>query len=299
MSGGNGTTKKIVTHNGNFHTDEVFACAILSLVHDGNIEIVRSREPKVWAIADYVVDVGGEYDPLRGRFDHHQIGGAGVRASGAPYASFGLVWKEYGEQVCGSAEVARVIDERMVQPIDAGDNGFETFGVHGEVAPYLLQDVIASFRPVWNEDRTENQGFFEALEVAKKILAREVVRVCGEEAGKHFVEEAYQRAEDKRIIVLEDHYPWYEVLGVLSGPLFVVKPDRMNQGRWKIEAIRDSVHSFKNRKDMPVAWGGLCDEELARVSGVSDALFCHTKLFVAVAGSKEGAIALAKLAVEA
>ena len=29
--------------------------------------------------ADYLVDFGGENDPLRKRFDHHQQGGAGVQ----------------------------------------------------------------------------------------------------------------------------------------------------------------------------------------------------------------------------
>src|SRR3989344_202259 len=131
-------SKIVVTHSGNFHTDEVFACAVLSLLNDGNIEVIRSRKKEVWVTGDYVVDVGGEYDPSRGRFDHHQEGGAGVRPNGIPYSSFGLVWKEFGEKISGSSYVARVIDERVAQPVDAGDNGFETFGVRGEVAPYIL-----------------------------------------------------------------------------------------------------------------------------------------------------------------
>jgi uncharacterized UPF0160 family protein len=38
------------------------------------------------------------------------------------------------------------------------------------------------------------------------------------------------------------------------------------------------------------------NEELAQVTGVADAVFCHNKLFMAVAKSKEGAIKLAELA---
>lgn len=291
--------KKIVTHSGNFHTDEVFACAVLSILNDGKIEIERSREKEVWATGDYVVDVGGEYDPARGRFDHHQEGGAGARSNGIPYSSFGLVWKEYGEKISGSPYVARVIDERLVQPVDAGDNGFETFGVCGEVAPYILQDVVSAFRPGWNEARTEDEGFFDVVPFAEKIIAREIVRARTEEEGKRHAEEAYLKAEDKRIIILEDHYPWYEALGTQPEPLFVVKPDRGNMGKWKIEAVRGDVHSFKNRKNLPSAWAGKTGAELAKVSGVADALFCHNKLFVAVAGSKEGALRLAQLAVDA
>ncbi|MBI5078263.1 MAG: MYG1 family protein [Candidatus Yonathbacteria bacterium] len=289
----------IVTHSGNFHTDEVFACAVLSVLHDGNVEIARSREPEVWAKGDYVVDVGGEYDASRGRFDHHQSGGAGSRENGVPYSSFGLVWKEFGEKIAGSPYAMSIIDKRLVQPVDAGDNGFETFGVRGEVAPYILQDVISAFRPGWNEARTEDEGFFEAVAVAEKILSREIVRTRTEEEGKKHAEEAYIRAADKRIIILDDHYLWYEALGTKPEPLFVVKPDRGNMGKWKIEAVRGDVHSFKNRKNLPSAWAGKTGKELAEVSGVDDALFCHNKLFIAVAGSKEGALALAKIAVDA
>lgn len=291
--------RKIVTHSGNFHTDEVFACAVLSILHNGEIEIVRSRDHEIWEKADYVVDEGGIYDTALGRFDHHQIGGAGVRENGTPYSSFGLVWKEYGEKIAGSEYGMNVIDKRLVQPVDAGDNGFETFGVRGEVSPFILQDAIGAFRPVWNESRTEDEGFHEAFAFAKRILEREIIRAQSEEEGKRHAEEAYTRAEDKRIIVLEDHYPWYEALGSKPEPLFVVKPDRGSDGKWKIEAVRSDVHSFKNRKDLPKSWAGKTGAELAEVSGVTDARFCHTKLFIAVAGSKEGALKMAQIAVDA
>lgn len=300
MNGENtGSSKKIITHSGNFHADEVFACATLSIIFGDNVEIVRSRNPELWEGADIVVDVGGIYNEDSNRFDHHQEGGAGARENGIPYASFGLVWKRYGEVLAGSAHAARAIDERLVQFIDAGDNGVETYAKSGEVSPYLINDVIASFRPVWNEERTIDEGFFEALLLAKKILEREIIFMRAEEEGATRVLEAYARAEDKRIIVLDNHYPWYRALGDLPEPLYVVKPDRDNGSKWKIEAVRDDTHSFKNRKDLPSAWAGKRDEELVHISGISDAIFCHNKRFIAVAGSQDGAIKLAKLAVEA
>lgn len=295
----NKNVKTIVTHSGNFHADEVFACATLSILFKGDVEIKRSREPEVWATGDLVVDVGGEYDAMRNRFDHHQVGGAGARENGIPYASFGLVWKQFGEQVVGSAYVANRIDGELVQPIDAGDNGVETFALKGEVAPYLLQDAMCALRPAWNEERTEDEGFFEAFEIAKKVLSRAIIHACSAKEGTARAEEAYVRAEDKRIVVLDHHYPWYEALRAHPEPLFVVKPARGDEYMWKVEAVRDDTHSFKNRKDLPLAWAGKFRKELAEITGVSDALFCHNKRFIAAAGSREGAIALAKLAIEA
>lgn len=35
-------------------------------------EIIRTRDPALLAECDIVVDVGGEFDPKRHRYDHHQ-----------------------------------------------------------------------------------------------------------------------------------------------------------------------------------------------------------------------------------
>ena len=81
-------------------------------------------------------------------------------------------------------------------------------------------------------------------------------------------------------------------------PLYVVGPDTQSKN-WKADAIRRDPPLFKARKDFPKSWAGKRDRDLAKVSGVSDATFCHNKLFLAVAASKEGAIALAKAAASA
>ena len=86
---------RVATHPGTFHADDVFAVAVLSLVHD-DLEIVRTRDDARVAAADVRVDLGGRSDPSTGDFDHHQRGGAGERENGIWYASFGLVWREFG-----------------------------------------------------------------------------------------------------------------------------------------------------------------------------------------------------------
>src|SRR3989344_7727778 len=115
---------KIVTHDSSFHTDDIFACATLLILYP-DAEIIRSRDQKVIESADIVFDVGGIYDPQNKKFDHHQTGGAGKRENGIPYASFGLVWKEFGEKICGGKEEAEIIDRELVVAIDAIDNGVE------------------------------------------------------------------------------------------------------------------------------------------------------------------------------
>lgn len=290
---------RIATHDGTFHADDVFAVATLVLFEsDADIEVIRTREREVYETCDYVVDVGNEYDPQRKRFDHHQADGAGARVNGVPYASFGLVWKEYGAKI-SSDESAQRLDERMVQTIDGLDNGIDMMTEHPNNF-YCIQSLVSVAQPTWKEDdRTHDNGFEEVLPIATYILEREIVQVRDRIEGEQYVKEAYSSARDKRLIVLEAHYPWRDVLTEKSEPLFVLLPHNGQNGNWKVRAVPKNSATFENRKDLPRSWAGKRGEELARVSGVSDAVFCHNKRFIAVARSQEGALALAQKALEA
>ncbi len=294
-------TLKIVTHNGNFHSDDVFAVAILQIALGGEaqIEVVRTRDEAQFANADFLVDIGGEYDESKNRFDHHQTGGAGARQNGIPFASAGLVWKKYGEQICGSREVADAVDEKLILPIDANDNGVNIYSSNEDgFLPYTIQDIMHVFRVSWKETGESNdERFFEMVPLAKKILERQVIAIRDSKEAEALVEKDYALAEDKRLVVLSGKYPWFDVLMSHPEPLFVVFYEPVNDF-WKVNAVCDGSQVFKNRKNFPASWGGKRDKELADVTGVEDSLFCHSKLFLAVAKSKEGAIALAKIALE-
>src|SRR3989344_1599620 len=136
----------IITHSGNFHADDVLAVAALDILVGGDYILIRTRDPEVVKTGDYVVDVGGEYDPARNRFDHHQEGGAGLRDNDIPYSSLGLVWETYGEKICGSSGAARIVDGRLCVPIDAADNGVETVHLAREdIVPYGMHSITGVF----------------------------------------------------------------------------------------------------------------------------------------------------------
>lgn len=286
--------KKIcVTHNGAFHADDLFATATLSVLNNGNIKIIRTRDNEVMKKGDYVYDVGGENDPERNRFDHHQEGGAGARLNGIPYSSFGLVWKKYGEKICGSKEIALKIDERLVQSIDANDNGINLFDVKDEVAPYTIQDLFFCFRPSWKESEDYDTPFMKLVPWAIEIINREIVRMRDSLEIASIVRKAYEEAEDKRVIVFDKPYPWFEIINEYSEPLYVIfkKGDT-----WRAEAVRKEKYKFETRKPFPVEWAGKREEEMPKVSGVRDAIFCHNGRFLIVAKSKEGILELVKKA---
>lgn len=49
---------------------------------------------------------------------------------------------------------------------------------------------------------------------------------------------------------------------------------------------------------LPEPWGGLCDEKLVSVSGIKDAVFVHSERFIGGHLTREGAITMARKALE-
>ena len=285
--------KILVTHNGTFHADDIFATATLSILLDGNIEVTRTRDEDLIKNADFVYDVGGIFDATTNRFDHHQIGGAGKRENGVPYAAFGLVWKTYGEEICGSKVIADNIDEGLVQAIDSEDNGMKTYTIDGEGRPYVIQSIVNAFRPSWEEGEEYDKPFFKLVDFFKDFIIRKIKKEKDRLEAESFIQKAYIEAKDKRLIVLDDQYPWRKTYMEYSEPLYVIVP---KLEKWNVYCVQKEENSFENRKDLPASWAGLRDEELAKVTGVSDAIFCHNGRFLAVAKSKKGAIELAEKA---
>ena len=297
----------IITHDGKFHADDVFAVAAL-LILNKDAKVVRTRDSRVILGGDIVVDVGGVYDEQKNRFDHHQIEGvgtrknglpvaAGVAHAGIPYAAFGLVWKKFGEKLCGDTSAQSRVEEILVVPIDANDNGIDlSLPKFPGSFSYEISDVVRSFTPTWQEGESYlESNFNEAVSFARRIIEREIQRAKAFVAGEQKVQAVYNEAADKRLIILDGDYSWKDVLSRFPEPLYVVHPQN---GTWRLYSVRDNPHLFVNRRDLPQSWAGLRDAKLAKITGVPDSVFCHRNRFMAVAKSKNGAIALAKLALD-
>ncbi len=293
--------KKLVTHNGSFHCDDIFATAIFSLYFEKRgetFEIIRTRDEEAISNADYVFDVGGIYDEDKNRFDHHQKDGAGKRENGIEYASFGLVWRKFGIKLCVDTKVVDLVDKILVAPIDAGDNGFDLVENKHEISPYFIHRVFSAMEPTWRETNLDkDEIFLECVKMAKVILSREITQAKDSILAEDLVISIYNNTGDKKIIVLNKHYPYEHILCDFSEPLFVIYPREIDN-TWTIKAVLDDFKSFKNRKNFPAPWAGLRSEELQKITGVEDAIFCHRGLFLVVAKTKEGAIKLAQIAVE-
>jgi uncharacterized UPF0160 family protein len=285
--------KTIATHNGNFHADDVFSIAALKSIFP-SFNLIRTRDLAIISQADIVIDVGGEYDPDTGRFDHHQRGGAGERENGIPYSSFGLIWQKYGLEICqGNQDVANAVDAGLVSTIDAIDCGH----VEGVSQGISLSQTISMFNPTWEEDSHFDSCFDEAVDFALRVLTRFIASANGGISAKAIVATAIDNAEDPRVIVLEKYTPWKRTVHALSkDALYMIYPS--SSGQWRIQTVPVEPGSFEDRKSLPNAWAGLSDKALQDVTGLDDAMFCHNGLFIAGAESFESTMKMASIALQ-
>lgn len=285
----------IRTHDGPFHADDCFAVAVLKevITRSGrDAVVIRSRDASI--PAHFVVDVGGEYDPAAGKFDHHQNAGAGYREDGVyPYAAFGLVWKEFGAALCGNERTARVVDNHLVRFVDANDCGI------GSGSGYSISSAIAAFNPSWKEvEQDFDAAFADACDFARGVLDKEIIRAKAARCALYKVRKYARKSEEagfQSLLLLDRFVPWKGVvIQEYPGINYVLFP--AVDGNWIVHAVPTEPGSFKSRKLLPTNWAGMTGHDFDKETGIEGGVFCHRNRFMAVHSSKEGAFALAELA---
>lgn len=288
------------SHNGNFHADDVFAIGALSLLHP-EYKILRSRDPKVWAQCDYLVDVGGVYDHEKKIYDHHFKDGP-TYEDGLRMSSIGLVWKHYGPQICGSKEVAERVCRKLIRTLDAHDNGIN-LTQRAEGIPDVNEVSISTIVAAMNPPNLENVDEVFAVEAAKAadILNAYIANAKKWFASKEEVENSLQKSLDADLQYMEvgENCNWMEHLLNAEGCepiLFVLYP---SDGKWYSRTVPVAKDSYESRKNFPEEWGGLRDEEFSQVAGIPDGVFCHHARFICGSLSKESTTKLIQASIEA
>jgi len=288
---------KILTHNGRFHADEVFAIAMLKILFNSEIEVIRTRDLSKINDVDFVLDIGREYNPSLNKFDHHQETFVEKRKNNVPYATAGLIWKHFGEKITNSKEIVNRLDLLLIQAIDAIDNGVESIATNCLYKPYMLSDVIQSFRSAYNvrNANTDLQDFLEAVDFSQKLLLREISKIKANIQGEDTVKEVIKSSKETQFIILEKKLPWDEIVMKYKNILYVIQYNKENDN-WSIYGVRQGLNSFAVRKPFPNIWGGKEGSDLEQITGVKGSVFCHKGLFLTVAKTKNSAVNLTKLA---
>ena len=302
-----------ITHGGNMHADDVFATAFLEL-YLKSIKVYRvdfydeNEIPK-----DAIV-----YDVGFGKFDHHQPDPK-LRENKIPYCSFGLLWNEYGREFLSNENltaeqlelVFETFDKNLVEAIDADDNG-----IFPEInAPYKVKtvsDIIKLFNVsygsnkisngnvefVMNEKTLQNMQFLKAVDIASNIISEELKHIISKVKASKKVLESLESAKNN-ILYLEEYMPYLDTLlknDINKEIYFVIFPS--NRVGYTIKTVANSKEDPTHRVSFPKEWGGLINERLEEVSGIKNVLFCHNKLFIASAKTKEAAYEMAKKSID-
>ena len=241
----------------------------------------------------------------------------------------GLVYRHYGKQVLQEfypdlsgdlLDLAYLkIYDKLLEALDAIDTGVE-MAPPGVAVLYRdntgLSARISRLNPRWNEiDPTTgakpsfDERFEEAVETCgRDFLSVMAVVVESDIPARKFVEDALlqRHATDPsgEIVCLpEGGMPWRDHLyelekehGVTGDSLikFVLYQDISNM--WRVQAVTVEGRGFENRLSLPEAWRGVRDQDLAGISKIPSARFCHAAGFIGGADTYEGVLAMAKAA---
>jgi uncharacterized UPF0160 family protein len=274
--------RSLGTHSGTFHADEVTACALL-LVYDliDQDKIIRTRDTDLLSNCEFVCDVGGEYNPSKKRFDHHQVSYKG------DFSSAGMIWLYLCDQNIVTKSVYYFLNHLLIQGVDAHDNGRVTF----EPGVCTFSHIISNFVPIHYDASPEEQdeAFHRALDFVVGHLKRALDRFTYVLGCRDAVKTAM--ADNKDYLYFSKSLPWIDAFFELRGEdhpaKFVIMP---SGGSWKLRGIPPSSSDrMKVRSPLPDSWGGLLDKDLKEVSKIPGAIFCHKGLFISVWETEEDA----------
>ncbi|XP_014271075.1 MYG1 exonuclease [Halyomorpha halys] len=316
--------KKIGTHDGTFHCDEVLACYMLRLLSP-NADIVRSRSQEVLDTCDVVVDVGGVYNPEKKLFDHHQRDftiSASSLIPGKPWtiklSSAGLIYCHFGKEII--KKVVENIDETAVDglfhriyegfilEIDAIDNGIPI--CEGEQRYYIsthLSARVKHLNPSWNQPNADvDCAFHKAMKMVGTEFEAKVnnlysnwwpARIIVKEA----ISNRYNLHPTGEIIELSQFCPWTTHLFEIEKEMkleptikHVIFPASLERTVWRVQSVPLEDESFQLRVPLKEQWRGLRDEELSTVSGIEGCIFVHSSGFIGGNHTRLGAIEMAR-----
>ena len=271
----------VVTHSGSFHTDDVAAYSLIRVVYDRRARVIRTRDKKLFATGDIVIDVGGIFDPEKRRFDHHQESYKGTLSS----AGMVLNWLEEIGKISPS-DGQRLRDE-MFDYIDAIDIGAYN---RPEGVP-TIGGFVDAFNNLADTEEERLEMFKKAsdvmVQVLKGILAGYAQDTAAYATVKAEMDEA--KSEGRRALFFDEYVSWknaYFALGGETHPTeFVIFPG--SDHNWKVVAIPPRLGDFAQKVSLPESWAGLVDEALSDVIGVQGAVFCHKSRFLAVFRTRE------------
>lgn len=290
---------KIVTHDGTFHTDEVFAIALIKKFINSKVEIIRTRNENILEEAKedkntFVIDVGREYNFYKRNFDHHQRDFDKTWDNeDILFSSCGLVWeflKKRGYLKKFSKFTLNNIEKKLIKKIDAHDNG-QCF--------WSLSNMIK----ICNRDDNKEEDFNKALDIARIYLDNIFYQENHSDKLHSIFRKDLEKYDNNKIFIssISNNSSFLKHLSQRTNALILIyeqKEDK-NTSRWYSKAITKQKINNGNKEGIisalaPESWRGLSDEELSLKTGMKGSIFVHKTGYLCVSKNKKTAINMAK-----
>jgi len=256
----------VVTHNGKFHPDELFAIAMLKKYFCEIENIIRTRDLSILSHAldsehFILVDVGLLDNPEKLAFDHHQgtldkFWTEERDGLSTPFSATGLVFDFLSKNGYIDIDQAGLdfIRKEWVVPIDAADNGV----LHCEKL-----SVIFGF----NREENNDEQFLKALSLVETVFENIVHQAQQYSIGVQHTFDAVRNAHiedhdgEKRIIVESTNKNIDVKLAMTINPnidFFIMERESGIFGIKSAPLTIDNMYSIKNK--VPENFINLMDE---------------------------------------
>ena len=206
--------KRLITHHGKFHADDVFSTAWLIKIY-GNLEVKRIDRNDVYKyLSDkecFIYDIGN------GKYDHHSKECKEYRQDGSPYASFGKIVRDTYKLVGFDYNTYKNFDKFFITPIDTVDNEGPnaTISQHSDVIRALNQEDLYGEK--------QERAFNKAVEYADMVLTIMINKYLKDKEIEKTTKIIARLNKDINIVILDKFYPTNPFKK--EGTKFIVYPD--------------------------------------------------------------------------
>ena len=242
------------------------------------------------------------YHPLKGNSLYEKIP--------MPTSSFGVLWeragKDYVKNMTNNLSdselnyVWNFVKDELVIGIDAHANGIKPLNDPEYVSYNILtlSDFIDALNPLEFSEDDFKFAKETALRIADSIFERVLKKALDRIMTRDYIEEKINSSTG-HLLILDKFVHWQEWVSRSTNPeaknlWFVIFPS--NKGIYNIQPIPCRYNQNGFRKGFPRKWYGYTEEELRKITKVSDASFVHPKGFIGGAETLEGAKEMAQKA---
>lgn len=271
---------KVVTHNGIFHADEVFAIATLEIFMKQQAEVIRTRDNAIIAESQnnsdiFVLDLGLKFEPDSRNFDHHQDGS--MQATNLLILNYlrveGLVEEQLAQELYPLFEGISNFDTNAQNILQAWD------GFNSQAQYRMLSQVISGFNrnPFSAEQDIQ---FRKAVDFACEVLKNEI-HLANERIKAQAIWEEREELNNGRVLVFGQFCPIWKEKAKDSSVEFAVLPTSPTQ--WSILSIDSAKFPLPIEQDLK-----------AMMSDSTQLVFAHAGRFTAGFKNSKAAIEVAE-----